>query len=321
MTAPKPWMTRFLRVAGLFNMAWGALLVLAPNSLFDLASLAHPVYPDLIQDLGLLTGLFGLGFMLAARNPYRHWPVVLMGLLSKLGGFIGLIWAVSSGHFPRIALWIGLVNDLLWIGPLAWILAEAHEALLAVRRSITPGILGFSLRTRTNNGVSIDEMSRLSPVLLVFLRHAGCTFCREALSDLARRRKEIENNGARLVLVHMGSEDHAAKFFSKYGLQDVPRISDPHRALYRAFGLRRGTLGELFGPKVWWRAIEAGLFGRHGVGRLVGDGFQMPGVFLIFHGEVLRSYRHTSAGDRPDYLALVTGERYASPELRSAAGD
>jgi hypothetical protein len=31
----------------------------------------------------------------------------------------------------------------------------------------------------------------------------------------------------------------------------------------------------------------------------------MPGVFLLFHGETLKSYRHQSAADRPDYLAMV----------------
>jgi hypothetical protein len=85
-------------------------------------------------------------------------------------------------------------------------------------------------------------------------------------------------------------------------------VSDPQRSLYRAFGLRRGSLTEVFGPKVWWRGFEAGILGRHRVGRLEGDGFQMPGVFLIYHGEVIRSYRHQSAADRPDYVRLVTDD-------------
>lgn len=40
-------------------------------------------------------------------------------------------------------------------------------------------------------------------------------------------------------------------------------------------------------------------------GLLKGDGFQMPGVFLLYHGTVLRSYRHQSAADRPNYSQLV----------------
>ena len=37
-----------------------------------------------------------------------------------------------------------------------------------------------------------------------------------------------------------------------------------------------------------------------------GDVTQMPGVFLVFHGEILKSYRHQSSADRPDYVALVS---------------
>jgi hypothetical protein len=45
------------------------------------------------------------------------------------------------------------------------------------------------------------------------------------------------------------------------------------------------------------------------VGRLAGDGFQMPGVFLIFKGEVIRSYRHHTAADRPDYINLADAQQ------------
>ena len=34
-------------------------------------------------------------------------------------------------------------------------------------------------------------------------------------------------------------------------------------------------------------------------------GFQMPGAFVLSHGEVLYAFRHRSAADRPDYLELA----------------
>ncbi|MFO0508824.1 MAG: AhpC/TSA family protein, partial [bacterium] len=53
------------------------------------------------------------------------------------------------------------------------------------------------------------------------------------------------------------------------------------------------------------RGFRAGFLGKHGIGSAEGDVTQMPGVFLVFHGEILKSYRHQSAADRPDYVALV----------------
>ena len=38
---------------------------------------------------------------------------------------------------------------------------------------------------RTEDGVSLGDLSATAPVLLIFLRHSGCTYCRQTLSDLA----------------------------------------------------------------------------------------------------------------------------------------
>ncbi len=314
------WARLTVRAAGIYNLAVATLVLLRPE--WILSSLGLPPDPpagfalELWHAFAALTAAMGAGYLLIASNPARHWQVILIGFLAKLATGLWVSYDIYLHRLPEPAwLWVAL-DDALWLPPFAIILREAHESILNVRRAVAPDVLKFALRRKTNYGVTIDEISRISPVLLVFLRHAGCTFCREALADLAEQRAEIERDGTRLVLVHMGCEEHGASFFRRYGLDEVPRISDPERALYRAFGLPRGSLGDVLGPKVWLRAFQAGVLGRHGAGQLVGDGFQMPGVFLLFHGEIVRSYRHQSASDRPDYMTLVTGRDYSAPELR-----
>jgi peroxiredoxin len=157
---------------------------------------------------------------------------------------------------------------------------------------------------RTDSGMGLAALSQASQVLLVFLRHAGCTFCREALGDVARERAGIEAAGVRIVLVHMGDSDAVEKLIRRYGLTGVDRICDPERKLYRAFGLQRGKLWQLFGPTVLWRALPAGALARHGIGRLTADGFQMPGIFLLDETGIVRRFRHRTAADRPDYAAI-----------------
>lgn len=66
-----------------------------------------------------------------------------------------------------------------------------------------------------SDGVSLAEISRQGPAIVVFLRHAGCTFCREALADIATRRARIVSAGARTVLVHMGDDASSRAFFAK----------------------------------------------------------------------------------------------------------
>lgn len=179
----------------------------------------------------------------------------------------------------------------------------------------TPDFNQAISRATTNQGQSLLDLSQQAPVLVVFLRHLGCTFCREAVADIAKKREQIEADGTQICFVYMpqlgkdGSEmtQVAERFFAKHGVGDLPRIADPAQTLYQAFELRRGSLWQLFGPGVWWRGFIATVFGRHLVGKLVGDGFQMPGVFLLKNGTIKRAFRHKTAGDRPDYCELATG--------------
>lgn len=315
---PPGWTRTVLHWGGVYHVFAAAGVVVMGEWLDSRLGAAGPASPLMLEGwhaVAVWLAVLGLGFLLAARDAYRHWPVVLMGVLSKLASSAWIGWDILQGRTPALMWWWVAVETVAWCIPLLAILQSAYEAGLARRRTIAPEVLRIALHRKTNLGVSLDELSRLSPVLVVFLRHMGCTFCREALADLAAKREKIEREGTRLVLVHMSSEETASRFFARYGFQDVQRISDPGRTLYRAFGLMRGRFGDVLGPKVWWRGFQAGVLGRHGVGPLMGDGFQMPGVFLLFHGEIVRSYRHQSAADRPDYLALVTGKDYAAPEL------
>jgi peroxiredoxin len=157
----------------------------------------------------------------------------------------------------------------------------------------------------TNFGKSLHELSREQPVLLVFLRHFGCTFCREALSDIAKQRQQIEETGSLLVFVHMASNEIAERYFNRYELEGVSHISDPECKYYAAFGLVKGNFTQLFGLQSWIRGFSAGVVSGHGVGPQLGDGFQMPGAFVLQDGEVKSSFIHKLASDRPDYLDLV----------------
>ena len=91
-----------------------------------------------------------------------------------------------------------------------------------------------------------------------------------------------------------------------YGLADLPRVSDPARALYRAFGLGQAGTAEILNPTVLRRGSEAWRAG-HRLGWLRGDALQMPGLFLVYRGEVADSFRHGTVADRPDYVRFVRG--------------
>lgn len=157
----------------------------------------------------------------------------------------------------------------------------------------------------TTTGETLDALSRRSAVLVVFLRHGGCPFCRQMLADLAEKRAQIEQSGTALVLVHMMDDAAAAVLFKPFGLDNVARISDPDRRIYAGFGLRRGNVSQVMGPRVWWRGLKATVVG-HRPGIPAGDIYQMPGAFLIADGQILRRFEPQTTADRADFEDLTT---------------
>ena len=157
---------------------------------------------------------------------------------------------------------------------------------------------------------SLAQMADEKPILLVFLRFFGCSFCREAISDISKQRKRLEKLGVRIVFVHMARDQETAeKFFRKYKLFPIDHIPDPEKQFYQAFGLGRGTPVQLFGLMNWIRGFQAGIIEGHGAAYQnedMRDGFQMPGVFVLHKGEIKNSFIHRHAWDRPDYEEIVS---------------
>jgi hypothetical protein len=159
-------------------------------------------------------------------------------------------------------------------------------------------------QARSQNGASLWELSFDRPVLLVFLRHFGCTFCRETLSDIAAKREFLSEKRILPAFVHMVPEDQAGPEFTRYGVEDLPRFSDPEKRLYSVFGLKPARWRQLLGLKVWVRGFLSAIVNGHGFSGPKGDPMQMPGVFLLRRGQVLRAFEHTTPADRPNYSAF-----------------
>jgi hypothetical protein len=160
---------------------------------------------------------------------------------------------------------------------------------------------------RAESGRTLLELTGESPVLLLFLRHFGCSFCRETLDRVAQIRGKLEAKGVRPVFVHLGTPERAKPYFDYYNLSDVERVSNPDAGLYQnpVFGLgRTNPFSHFFRPAVV-KAWVTGAIRSYGIGLIKEDGEQMPGVFYLRDGKIANFYRYRTIADRPDYLALV----------------
>ncbi|MEL7473765.1 MAG: SelL-related redox protein, partial [Planctomycetota bacterium] len=298
------WMKGWLIAAGLYNLLWGAVVVLVPNLLFNLAGMEPPRYPPVWQSVGMIVGVYGIGYLVAAGDPRRHWPIVLVGFLGKIFGPIGFVMAGIKGDLPWSFGMTILTNDLLWWIPFAMILWDSARNQGTPPDGESVPIDRALDGLRDQHGTTLREVTDRRATLVVLLRHSGCTFCKETLGDLRRQRRAIEEAGVGLAIVTMSSREANGGLADRYGLSDASWYSDPDRIAYRAFELTRGRFGQLFGVRVWVRGAMAVLRG-HGVGKLDGDGFQLPGSFVVHEGRVVRAYRHAHAADRLDHVAFA----------------
>lgn len=92
---------------------------------FDWLELARPNWPQIWQCLGMVIGVYGVGYLIAAADPLRHWPIILVGLLGKVLGPIGFVNYALRGDLPWAMAWLILANDLIWWWPLGVILRRA----------------------------------------------------------------------------------------------------------------------------------------------------------------------------------------------------
>ena len=152
-----------------------------------------------------------------------------------------------------------------------------------------------------DSGESVD-MSHLykeKPLALVFLRHFGCIFCREQITQL--RNFTTEN----IVFVSMGKVEEAATFRAKME-SPQPIISDPLKTLYDQFGLRRGQLNQMLNPNTFKRGMQATLSGNRGGLIPPSDPWMLAGTFIInTNGEIIFSHFSRDAADNMSGESIV----------------
>lgn len=119
----------------------------------------------------------------------------------------------------------------------------------------------------------LADFYKEKPLVLVFLRHLGCIFCREQITGL--RPYQHEN----IILVSMGKVSEVADFKER---MEIPQhiISDPNKLLYEAFGLRRGSFSQIVNPTTIRKTFNAMRSGNT-IGMVKTDPWMLAGTFRI----------------------------------------
>jgi len=159
--------------------------------------------------------------------------------------------------------------------------------------------------THTADGETLAALAGRGPLLLVFLRHFGCPLCQEMVADVAARRGLLAASGTTVAFIHMHPEAQAAAFFGRYGVQDLQRVSDPNRTLYRAFAVPTARPSSWLSFGALRHYLSAIVRGGHRPWLVGGDVGQMSAVVRIVDGRIDRDLRAAGFDVRPDFDDLL----------------
>ena len=122
--------------AAAYNFAFGIWAAAWPLSFFERVELAAPRYPSIWACLGMVIGLYGVGYAYAAWRLDRAAPFIAIGLLGKLLGPAGWVLTVTTGEWPVRTLTLIVFNDVIWWVPFSLFLLEGTPIDARVRASV-----------------------------------------------------------------------------------------------------------------------------------------------------------------------------------------
>jgi hypothetical protein len=126
-----------MRLAALYNASYALLLLLFPQPVFNWLYMPHT--PDvMVRCIGMMVGVYAVGYWISASNPLRWWPLVMVGIVGKGLGPIGFFVSVYTGELPWQAGWMNLTSDVIWL-PLFIIIvrrAYLHYGFAEMRKAV-----------------------------------------------------------------------------------------------------------------------------------------------------------------------------------------
>lgn len=115
-----------LRYAAAYNVCAGLFMLIGYHETYKIIGMEKPEISFPIQLVGLLVGLFGVGYYLVARNPIENRTVLMLGFWSKfLGSCLGTGYVVL-GKLPLQFVAVYFFADVIYLPPFYVILRRLY---------------------------------------------------------------------------------------------------------------------------------------------------------------------------------------------------
>jgi small multidrug resistance pump len=126
-----PWMRYLLRFAGTFNLLAGFSMIVFYHEGFKMLGVPKPALILPVQVMGILVGLFGVGYHLVASNPIENRNLLMLGFWSKALSSVAAMAYVFSGKLPWGFVPVLFFSDVVYLPPFYVILRRLYRLAAA----------------------------------------------------------------------------------------------------------------------------------------------------------------------------------------------
>lgn len=128
--------------------------------------------------------------------------------------------------------------------------------------TLTPGQAAPDVDLYKADGavVALSSYWQTRLVVLSFLRHFGCQFCRELITKLRAAYPDFVERRAAVITISQGTPAQAAHFGNMFRIP-FPILADPTRQAYRAYQVSEGTMSQ-FNPALAYNMAKQAVHGN-----------------------------------------------------------
>ncbi len=137
-TPLRPWMKYLLWFVGAYNILAGIGMIVFYHEGFRFLDVPKPELMLPLQIVGVLVGLFGVGYWLVAWNPLENRNILTLGFFSKfLGSILGVSYVVA-GKLPLMFLVVLFFADIMYLPPFLAIMRRLYREAALARHAVAP---------------------------------------------------------------------------------------------------------------------------------------------------------------------------------------
>lgn len=144
-------------------------------------------------------------------------------------------------------------------------------------------------------------------LLISFYRYASCPLCNLRIQELIARSEDYSNKNFAMIAFFQSPLESIRHYVGK---QDAPFpiIADPHRRVYKQYGIESSILGAVVAGFEWNPRMRAAHRAGYNYGKMEGDLLLVPADFLI--SEDLVIYSAFYGKDIGDHMPFETIEAF-----------